>query len=759
MYPILRRTLSVLLVIALAAGTVSFISFNSSVCSAAENLSGTVTRLGRQALSKLDDADSLLYAYDRLVEGAANAEESISLSSHRRSVSTDDFLLVFGAYKNDYPEHCWVGTRYTYSYEGNKVLSVTLDYLFEADEIPQIKEEMEKTAQTIAKNIPSDADEYEISLYLHNRLASRISYVSSNKYAHTAYGGLVEGQAVCDGYSKAYQYMLNYMGIDSAVVTGTCKSGSSNEAHAWNLSEINGVFCYTDLTWDDQGDSLYYAYFNGDSGMFDDDHFMEETEYTLPVPDSRANTWYQHSGGFVTSSSATVKSAVAMIKKYGTTRFYFTDSNFSYSDWLTSSKITEMGKQLGLSGSLTCSHSRLGQEYQIYVKSSAKFPLYVNGTLEGQYLPGTTVTLTSSAPDGMTTDRWTVTKSSLVLDDPYASEIMIKMPPAEVSLVETFRTDTEYDLPSLLVEVNGEVFTAELYDTETAAEFTELLPLTIDMSELNGNEKYHTFSDPLTDEDPSYSGQIAAGDLMIYSKDTLVMFYDSFSTNYSYTPLGKITDASGLAEALGSDDVTVTIYIDPTSDDLSKEEILAKYRDLSDNWAIDGIVYCVNAGLMNGVSDTSFSPGTSTTRAQVVTILYRLAGSPSYTEIPAFKDLKQDWYRDAVCWAAQNGVVNGTSDTTFSPSLTITREQMATMLTRYASLIAGVDTSSSADITSFRDYSKVSSYATDAFRFMYGEGIITGNKIGNETLLDPKGKATRAQTATMLQRFCTSVLG
>ncbi len=188
---------------------------------------------------------------------------------------------------------------------------------------------------------------------------------------------------------------------------------------------------------------------------------------------------------------------------------------------------------------------------------------------------------------------------------------------------------------------------------------------------------------------------------------------------------------------------------------LSKEDVLAMFKDLKDTWYMDGITYCVNKGLMKGMSEDEFSPGTSTTRGQVVTILYRLSGSPEITDKTKgdkFTDLKADWYKDAVYWAAEKGVVNGTSDTTFAPNMNITREQIAAMLTRYAGLIEGKDTSSSASIESFKDYKSVSAYAVDAFRYMYENEIITG--IGEN--LEPKSPATRAQIATMLQRFAKS---
>lgn len=117
--------------------------------------------------------------------------------------------------------------------------------------------------------------------------------------------------------------------------------------------------------------------------------------------------------------------------------------------------------------------------------------------------------------------------------------------------------ETEKKMQTIEILAGGQTFTAELNDSESAQALAARLPLTITMQELHGNEKYHYFSSTLpTDE--TRVGQIEAGDLMLYGSDCLVLFYESFSTPYSYTPLGKISDPDGLAAALGNGNVQVT---------------------------------------------------------------------------------------------------------------------------------------------------------------------------------------------------------
>lgn len=120
--------------------------------------------------------------------------------------------------------------------------------------------------------------------------------------------------------------------------------------------------------------------------------------------------------------------------------------------------------------------------------------------------------------------------------------------------------NTEETTVKLKITVNGKVFFAELNDSAASRELCEKLPITVDMTELNGNEKYYYLPDKLTRDDKK-AGRIEVGDIMLYSGNCLVLFYDSFSTVYSYTPLGKITDTTGLKDALGKGNVTVSFEL------------------------------------------------------------------------------------------------------------------------------------------------------------------------------------------------------
>lgn len=170
-------------------------------------------------------------------------------------------------------------------------------------------------------------------------------------------------------------------------------------------------------------------------------------------------------------------------------------------------------------------------------------------------------------------------------------------------------------------------------------------------------------------------------------------------------------------------------------------------------WFYDAVSFVYWRDLMDGVTSTQFAPDATTTRAMVVQILYRMAGSPTVRGSSPFYDVSNGaWYADAVIWAEANDIVNGMTTTTFAPNTAVTREQLATMLYRYAqyrhyNTSAGANT----NILSYYDANRISEYAFSALQWACGEGVMDGTGTG---YLSPQGQATRAQLAAMLMRFC-----
>lgn len=172
------------------------------------------------------------------------------------------------------------------------------------------------------------------------------------------------------------------------------------------------------------------------------------------------------------------------------------------------------------------------------------------------------------------------------------------------------------------------------------------------------------------------------------------------------------------------------------------------------DWFYNDVKYVYEKGMMAGTAADVFAPNATTTRAMIVTILYRLEGSPAVTGTSAFVDVPAgQWYTDAVNWAAANQIVKGTSATTFAPNDSITREQMAAILYRYAQY-KGYDVTKKADLSGYSDNGQVSAYAKDALAWANAAKLING--VTNTTLA-PQGNATRAQVSAILHRFCDGV--
>ena len=176
------------------------------------------------------------------------------------------------------------------------------------------------------------------------------------------------------------------------------------------------------------------------------------------------------------------------------------------------------------------------------------------------------------------------------------------------------------------------------------------------------------------------------------------------------------------------------------------------YTDLDRNgWYHEYVDWALKNGVMNGVGGGLFEPNGETTRAMLVMVLYRMAGAPDMAgRESSFTDVSADsWYGAAVIWASENGIVNGVGGGLFDPDASLTREQMAMMLYRFAGYL-GSNTEKRADLSAYGDADAVSAFAQDAMAWAVAEGLVNGRSAAE---LAPKAGATRAELATILFRF------
>lgn len=205
------------------------------------------------------------------------------------------------------------------------------------------------------------------------------------------------------------------------------------------------------------------------------------------------------------------------------------------------------------------------------------------------------------------------------------------------------------------------------------------------------------------------------------------------------------------AKAYDGDNLRVTIQ--PAEElRLTASGACHPFEDVQKNdWYHEAVDYVWQHGLMNGMGDNRFEPGTTMTRAMVVTVLYRMQDSPAASGANVFEDVEPgQWYTDAVIWANENGIVQGYGDGRFGTNDNVTREQIATILQRF-SRFSGADVSMRADLSAYEDAASVSDWAREAMEWAVAVGLINGR---TETSLAPVSTATRAEVATLLMRYC-----
>ena len=216
---------------------------------------------------------------------------------------------------------------------------------------------------------------------------------------------------------------------------------------------------------------------------------------------------------------------------------------------------------------------------------------------------------------------------------------------------------------------------------------------------------------------------------------------------------GKVYPAGDIVSSVGSS------VLKATWKDAAEVDVTEMFSDVTKNWAYPGIQYCVTHGIMGGMGDGTFAPTGTTTRAQIVQILYNLEGTPAVSGTTPFTDLTANWYKPAILWAYQNNVVAGTSSTTFDPERPVTREQIAVILTQYMFHVLKMErTWTPADLSTFPDGAQVSGWAKEAMQDAVALGLINGTKMPDGAVyLDPQGSAARQQVATILMNFCQNV--
>lgn len=329
---------------------------------------------GRQTLQKMDNGDNYVYVYDCIAKGVANHEEKIKVYDEKHSILSSEIELVYETYCNDYPQHFWRSNFAKYEHIADKVLFLYPEYSFSKEEYLSEKLRFEKEADRIISEIDTSMSEFDRELELHDRLAQMVSYHLDATHVHDSYGAIIDGRAVCEGYARAFQYLLYKVGIQAITV-----SGEANGAHAWNLVRIDGEYYYTDLTWDDHGEYIYHAYFNQTLQDMQIDHKVD-SKISLPQCTSLKANYYYASGA--TRQYYSVDMISKLLKNNPMVELYFTCDTVNLK-WWYNSHINDIVKAAEITGEISYNCIQLGNKLIFILEGSRNTPERLSDDIVG----------------------------------------------------------------------------------------------------------------------------------------------------------------------------------------------------------------------------------------------------------------------------------------------------------------------------------------------------------------------------------------
>ncbi len=334
----------------------------------------------REALKTLENSEALLFAYDNIVAGIDACAEEIIISNSQYQISPAEFEMVLEATRRDHTEQFWMGGSYTPKDDGYVFWSLKPTYLMKGKELQDAKAAFEQAINLMLARLTPEMSEYEMEKALHDMLAVHVTYVSTSN-AHNAYGALVEGKAVCEGYAEALQCLLHRVGIQSVEIFGYGINPATGlgEPHAWNAVRIDGEYYLVDLTWNDQKSILLHAYFNQTSKIMAEDHeewiigqdsndmILTCEVFDLPVCTATAANYFTKEGGRI--KDYTVASISKLLKDNNLSVHLFVDSDVhAFKAWYEDN-IVEIATAAGVSGKFVFGSTQIGREIRIYIET------------------------------------------------------------------------------------------------------------------------------------------------------------------------------------------------------------------------------------------------------------------------------------------------------------------------------------------------------------------------------------------------------
>ena len=259
---------------------------------------------GRSILSQMSNGEALCHAYDRLVEGCQAQSGNVDISHPTLHVDRDETSMVYRLVMADHPEFFWLANGISMSGYVGEIISVLTHV---PADVADLTEALDARVAELTADLEGKSD-YEKSLILHDRVADAVVYAAGPNH-QTVVGSLLDGVSVCAGYARAYQLLMQTVGIPTFYVSGESKG----VGHAWNLVKLDGEWYYTDVTWDDQNDdggTLYHAYLNITYDRMAEDHTVLEFDQYLPRSTATANHYHLRNDRLVSAFDAEELAAI-----------------------------------------------------------------------------------------------------------------------------------------------------------------------------------------------------------------------------------------------------------------------------------------------------------------------------------------------------------------------------------------------------------------------------------------------------------------
>ncbi len=662
------------------------------------------------------------------------------------------------------------GMGYTWS---NGIIDyVYLTYHYDSEKYNDMYDECMVAANTMIADLRNNkaVDDVTKALLVHDRIIANCEYdyeaVSQNKASNESqemYGALVNGVATCQGYSYAYMYLLRELGIKSYI----CSSDAMG--HDWNIVVLNGKKYHVDVTFDDPVHDV--------TGRVYHDHFLLSTD-ALKQSEHNYDDF---------DSSPDDKKYDNYYWKNSRSEFQLIGNNLYYVDNFKDS-VNCVGKSSALvsvSDVWSTSEGNYWKGNFARLSSDGKNLFY--SLTDAIYLldPSTLKTRSVYKPvlSGNAKEIYGFT-----YDDGYLVIDLFNKPNFDIDTKAKYQIRVAYDLaePTASLTCSNEV---AAYQTVNMKFWDDNLVSGYywgkyeDMSKNTFTHISGTSAKEYVSESGTYylTARDSAGNL---SKTQAITFYATrLEANGGAVGIPKVITANdnsftlpvprregyiftGWSSSAATDgDIKVvtpvgngTYYASWTVDadyDPSKEpEYVNKFTDvIKGSWYEDAVEYCAKRGFVNGVSETLFSPSSKLTREQFVMMIANMAGIDSagykyvysgMTDVPVGK-----WYSGAIAWAVSEGYVKGVSADKFGLRRNITREQLARLFYVYAEDI-GKNVQGRADLSQFADRTKISDWARENVEWAVHSGIISGM---TKDTINPRGDATRAQTARMFMLF------